>query len=361
MYAGVWYTLKYIRDYYWNGLPSSTGSRIGVNTKKKMIVNSYERIIADSVVEPSQMSVSFDMIGGLEKEKQEIFETVILPLKRPDLFRGRGSLLNAPRGVLLFGQPGTGKTMLAKAIAKESGASFLNVHLSTLMNKYFGESNKLVASVFSLAAKMSPCIIFIDEVDAFLRQRGGDCDSAMLSMKAEFMTHWDGLLTDESTGNQVIVLGATNRPYDLDSAILRRMPRTFEIGLPVETQRAHILKLLLKKEAFEGDGGVDELCTKLAKRTDRYSGSDLKELCRAALMNPIREALQQKIEDKKEDTSSSPINSSQSKARALRANDFEQALALVKPTGVAARNYLAKETFKTAKVTDTPHEFDDLD
>ena len=126
-------------------------------------------------------------IGGLEGIIQNLRESVIFPLVYPSLFTATSSLLTAPKGVLLFGPPGCGKTMLAKAMAKESGATFLNISASVLMNKWFGESNKLVAGLFSLARKCQPCIIFIDEIDAFLRERSNGDHEVTGMMKAEFM------------------------------------------------------------------------------------------------------------------------------------------------------------------------------
>lgn len=147
----------------------------------------------------------------------------MLPLRRPDLFKG---LLKPCRGILLFGPPGTGKTMLAKAIANEAGASFINVSMSTITSKWFGEDEKNVRALFTLAAKVSPTIIFVDEVDSMLGQRTrvGEHE-AMRKIKNEFMTHWDGLLT--KPGEKILVLGATNRPFDLDEAIIRRFERRF--------------------------------------------------------------------------------------------------------------------------------------
>lgn len=149
----------------------------------------------------------------------------MLPLRRPDLFNG--GLLKPCRGILLFGPPGTGKTMLAKAIAREAGASFINVSMSTITSKWFGEDEKNVRALFTLAAKVSPTIIFVDEVDSMLGQRTrvGEHE-AMRKIKNEFMTHWDGLLT--RPGERILVLAATNRPFDLDEAIIRRFERRYD-------------------------------------------------------------------------------------------------------------------------------------
>lgn len=186
--------------------------------------------------------ISFDSadIGGLEPVVASLRESVIYPLLYPNLFTS-SSLLGAPKGVLLFGPPGCGKTMMAKALAKESGATFINIAASVLTNKWYGESNKLVAGLFSLARKTQPSIIFIDEIDSFLRERTKGDHEVTGMMKAEFMTLWDGLL---SGTDRILVLGATNRPNDIDSAILRRMPKRFGIGLPNQEQRQKILNLV---------------------------------------------------------------------------------------------------------------------
>lgn len=143
--------------------------------------------IASEIVAPDDMNISFADIGGLESIITSLRETVIYPLTHPHLFSS-STLLSAPKGVLLYGPPGCGKSMLAKALAKESGATFINISVSTLTNKWYGESNKLVHALFSLAHRVKPCIIFIDEIDCFLRERGRGDHEVTGMMKAEFMT-----------------------------------------------------------------------------------------------------------------------------------------------------------------------------
>jgi ATPase family AAA domain-containing protein 1 len=133
------------------------------------------------------MNVTFADIGGLESQITSLRETVIYPLTHPHLFTS-SSLLSAPKGVLLYGPPGCGKSMLAKALAKESGATFMNISVSMLTSKWYGESNKLVHAMFGLAQRLKPCIIFIDEIDCFLRERGKGDHEVTGMMKAEFMT-----------------------------------------------------------------------------------------------------------------------------------------------------------------------------
>uniref|UniRef100_A0A5B6YU42 Putative ATPase family AAA domain-containing protein 1-like n=1 Tax=Davidia involucrata TaxID=16924 RepID=A0A5B6YU42_DAVIN len=245
----------------------------------------YEDVIACDVVNPDNIDVEFESIGGLERIKQAWFELVILPLRRPELF-GCGKLLSPQKGVLLYGPPGTGKTMLAKAIAKESGAVFINVRVSNLMSKWFGDAQKLVAAVFSLAYKFQPAIIFIDEVDSFLGQRHATDNEVITTMKTEFMALWDGFTTDQNA--RVMVLAATNRPSDLDEAILRRLPQAFEIGKPDCSDREKILKVILKSERVGDDIDFDHI----ASLCEGYTGSDILEVCKQAAYIPLRDFLQ---------------------------------------------------------------------
>ncbi|KAL8263854.1 hypothetical protein R6Q59_021984 [Mikania micrantha] len=246
--------------------------------------NEFEKRIRPEVIPAHEVGVTFADIGALSEIKESLQELVMLPLRRPDLFVG--GLLKPCRGILLFGPPGTGKTMLAKAIANEAGASFINVSMSTITSKWFGEDEKNVRALFTLAAKVSPTIIFVDEVDSMLgsRSKGGEHE-AMRKIKNEFMTHWDGLLSEK----QILVLAATNRPFDLDEAIIRRFERRIMVGLPSVEQREMIMRTLLSKESVVE--GLD--FRELANMTEGFSGSDLKNLCTTAAYRPVRELIQQ--------------------------------------------------------------------
>nr|XP_004235000.1 ATPase family AAA domain-containing protein 1-B [Solanum lycopersicum] len=309
--------------------PNRQASKKALENKKELAkrlgrpiiqTNSYEDVIACDVINPDHIDVEFDSIGGLESIKQALFELVILPLKRPELFYGK--LLGPQKGVLLYGPPGTGKTMLAKAIAKESSAVFINVRTSNLMSKWFGDAQKLVAAVFSLAHKLQPAIIFIDEVDSFLGQRKSTDNEASTNMKTEFMALWDGFTTDQNA--RVMVLAATNQPSELDEAILRRLPQAFEIGMPNCRERAEILKVILRGEKVEDTidyDGIASLC-------DGYTGSDLLELCKKAAYFPIRDLLNDEKSGKRT-----------AEPRPLLESDLEKVLTTSKKTKVAASEY----------------------
>ncbi|XP_028752015.1 ATP-dependent zinc metalloprotease FTSH, chloroplastic [Neltuma alba] len=270
---------------------NNDGKKQVKNGKKDVRPDSkHERHIRDELIPANEIGVTFSDIGALEEVKESLQELVMLPLRRPELFKS--GLLKPCRGILLFGPPGTGKTMLAKAIANEAGASFINVSMSTITSMWFGEAEKHVRALFSLAAKVSPTIIFIDEVDSLLgrRSRCGEHE-ATRRIKNEFMTHWDGLLTKQH--ERILVLAATNRPFDLDDAIIRRFERRVMVGLPSVEAREIILKTLLAKENTEN---LD--LKKVAVMTEGYTGSDLKNLCTAAAYRPVRELIkQEKLKD----------------------------------------------------------------
>jgi len=297
---------------------------------KDIETNEYEDMVALEAVNPADIECTFADIGGLDEQKKRLRELVVLPFARPELFK-RGKLLRPPKGVLLYGPPGTGKTMLAKAIARETKAVFLNISLSTLQNKWFGESQKLVRAVFTLAWKLQPAIIFIDEIDSFLRERKDSEYEGTTNMKSEFMALWDGMQTDDLA--QVIVVGASNRPWAIDKAILRRMPRPFLIDIPDCQQRKEILKKVLQHETV-ADLDYDFL----ASSTEGYSGSDLKELCRAALLAPVQDLMREEAEQGVVAEGDDVV------LRPLRMDDIIEAKKMVSPTGEEASEYFAKAT-----------------
>jgi SpoVK/Ycf46/Vps4 family AAA+-type ATPase len=256
---------------------------------------------------------------------------VSLPLKRPDAFTYGVLERNFINGVLLFGPPGTGKTMLAKAVAKESGARVLEIKGSEVYDMYVGEGEKNVKvkplldsvdrqAIFSLARKLSPCVVFIDEVDTIFSSRNAsERHVSHREIINQFMAEWDGI---NSLNSGVLILGATNRPFDLDDAILRRMPRRILVDLPSEDDRLAILKLLLADEQL--DPTVD--LRSLAKRTNLYSGSDLKNVCVSAAVAAVVERTD--LGDSRNDTSVY----SKAEKRVLHANHFERALLEVTPS-----------------------------
>ncbi|KAF8116512.1 hypothetical protein N665_0017s0068 [Sinapis alba] len=261
--------------------------------------NEFEKKLLSDVIPPSDIGVSFDDIGALENVKDTLKELVMLPLQRPELF-DKGQLTKPTKGILLFGPPGTGKTMLAKAVATEAGANFINISMSSITSKWFGEGEKYVKAVFSLASKIAPSVIFVDEVDSMLGRRENPGEhEAMRKMKNEFMINWDGLRTKDR--ERVLVLAATNRPFDLDEAVIRRLPRRLMVNLPDATNRAKILSVILAKEEISPDVDLEAI----ANMTDGYSGSDLKNLCVTAAHLPIREILEK---EKKEKTAAEAEN-----------------------------------------------------
>ena len=291
---------------------------------KKVHLSHYEKLILASVVTPSDIDVTFSDIGGLEPIIADLHESVIYPLTMPEVY-SNSSLLQAPNGVLLYGPPGCGKTMLAKALAKESGTNFISIRMSSIMDKWYGESNKIVDAIFSLSNKIEPCIIFIDEIDSFLRERSSMDHEVTASLKAGFMTLWDGLLSN----GRILVVGATNRIADIDSAFLRRLPKRFYVSLPGFEQRKKILEVLLRDTDLDEDKfSIDAI----AEATEGLSGSDLKELCREAAMVAAKEYIRKKralLSPRKDGTTLAAVSSEQAvdgeedlTIRPLRTEDF---------------------------------------
>jgi fidgetin-like protein 1 len=225
--------------------------------------------------------ITFDDIAGLQDAKQTVQEVVCWPMKRPDLFTG---LRRAPNGLLLYGPPGTGKTLIGKAIAHESGATFFSISSSSLTSKWIGEGEKLVKTLFAVAAYREPAVVFIDEIDSLLTQRKSSENEASRRIKTEFLVQLDG--TGTSGQGRVLVIGATNRPQELDEAARRRFTKRLYIPLPDMSDRNVLLNVMLKKNNHQLTSADIE---RLAKETDGFSGADLKALCTDAAMGPIRQ------------------------------------------------------------------------
>lgn len=261
-------------------------------------------------------NVRWDDIAGLEHAKKCVTEMVIWPLLRPDIFKGCRS---PGRGLLLFGPPGTGKTMIGKAIAGEAKATFFYISASSLTSKWIGEGEKLVRALFGVASCRQPAVIFVDEIDSLLSQRKSEGEhESSRRLKTQFLIEMEGF---DSGSEQILLIGATNRPQELDEAARRRLTKRLYIPLPSSEARAWIIRNLLEKDGLFklSKEDIDTIC----KLTEGYSGSDMKNLVKDASMGPLREALRQGIEItklKKEDM------------RPVTLQDFESALQEVRPS-----------------------------
>ncbi|XP_055606105.1 katanin p60 ATPase-containing subunit A1 isoform X2 [Uranotaenia lowii] len=226
-------------------------------------------------------NVQWNDVAGLNEAKAILQEAVVLPVILPDFFRG----IRRPwKGVLMVGPPGTGKTMLAKAVATECGTTFFNVSSSTLTSKYRGESEKLVRLLFEMARFYAPSTIFIDEIDSLCACRGSDSEhEASRRFKAELLIQMDGLnaANDEKI---IMVLAATNHPWDIDEAFRRRFEKRVYIGLPNDNTRKALLELCLKGVNISTDLQTETIADQLCG----YTGSDIANVCRDAAMMAMR-------------------------------------------------------------------------
>ncbi|KAK9238302.1 hypothetical protein V1525DRAFT_401657 [Lipomyces kononenkoae] len=235
--------------------------------------------------------VHWDDIAGLEQAKTSLKETVVYPFLRPDLFKG---LREPARGMLLFGPPGTGKTMLARAVATESQSTFFAISASSLTSKYLGESEKLVRALFALARALAPSIIFVDEIDSLLSTRNDTGEhEASRRIKTEFLVKWSDLAhaaagkehKDGDDAQRVLVLAATNIPWAIDEAARRRFVRRQYIPLPEPETRLKHIQTLLKYQVH--DLSETEI-RELVALTDGFSGSDITAVAKDAAMGPLR-------------------------------------------------------------------------
>ena len=267
-----------------NGQPEKKFEAAGIN---KDLIEALERDIVQK-----NPNVKWDDIAGCDDAKKLLKEAVVLPMIMPEYFKG---IRRPYRGVLMVGPPGTGKTMLAKAVATECKTTFFNVCSSSLTSKYHGESEKLVRLLFEMAHFYAPSTVFIDEIDSICSKRGTSNEhEASRRVKAEILVQMEGVSTTQSAQNQddpskmVIVLGATNFPWDIDEALRRRLEKRIYIPLPDLNGRFCLLKINLREVPLDEDVDLDEIANKL----DGFSGADVTIVCRDASMMGMRRKIE---------------------------------------------------------------------
>uniref|UniRef100_A0A673CZ50 Katanin p60 ATPase-containing subunit A1 n=1 Tax=Sphaeramia orbicularis TaxID=375764 RepID=A0A673CZ50_9TELE len=269
-----------------------SGETPGDVEQKKFDGTGYDSDLVDSLerdIVSRNPNVHWDDIADLEDAKKLLREAVVLPMWMPDFFKG----IRRPwKGVLMVGPPGTGKTMLAKAVATECGTTFFNVSSSTLTSKYRGESEKLVRLLFEMARFYAPTTIFIDEIDSICGRRGtSDEHEASRRVKSELLIQMDGVggaLENDDPSKMVMVLAATNFPWDIDEALRRRLEKRIYIPLPTASGRVELLKINLREVELAADVDLDLI----AEKIEGYSGADITNVCRDASMMAMRRRIQ---------------------------------------------------------------------
>jgi transitional endoplasmic reticulum ATPase len=273
---------------------------IPYETLLKLEVTMDNFLEAMKEVEPSAIreffvevpDVKWDDVGGLDDIKEELKEAIEWPLKHSDIFKKANT--NPPKGILLYGTPGTGKTLIAKAVANESGVNFISVKGPSLISKYVGESERGIREVFKKAKQASPTILFFDEIDSLVPKRGSSSTDAHVTERviSQFLTEMDGI--EELKG--VVVLAATNRIDLIDPALLRsgRFDLLLELPEPDEATRLEIFNIHTKGKPLDEDVNLEEL----ARHTQNKVGSDIEFICRKASMLAIKEYISQSTGDR---------------------------------------------------------------
>lgn len=308
-----------------NALPFSI---VQTNPKGIVLINEETQIKVNeeaAAQAASAPSISYEDIGGLRDELQNVREMIELPLKHPELFDRLG--IDPPKGVLLYGPPGTGKTMIAKAVANEAGAQFYTINGPEIMSKFYGQSEENLRKTFEEAEKNAPSIVFIDEMDAIAPKRDEVQGEVERRVVSQMLTLMDGL----KGRGKIIVIGATNRPDSVDEALRRpgRFDREIEIGVPDKEGRLEILLIQTRNMPKDDDVVLEEL----ADMTYGFVGADLMALAREAAMKALRRYLPEIDLDE-------PVPTEILEKMCVNADDFKEALKLVDPS--ALREFLVE-------------------
>ncbi|KAF9141178.1 hypothetical protein BG015_001367 [Linnemannia schmuckeri] len=259
---------------------SANGAEEPVDDRLKNIDPKMIESIKNEIME-SYAAVTWEDISGLEHAKKTIKETITWPMLRPEIFTG---LRRPPKGLLLFGPPGTGKTMIGKCIASQSKATFFSISSSSLTSKWVGDGEKMVRALFAVARCHQPAVIFMDEIDSLLTQRTDGEVEASRRIKTEFLVQFDGVGVGGEE-DRILIVGATNRPQEIDEAARRRFQKRLYIPLPEYEGRLGLMNKLLESQPHElTEDQIKDIC----ERTAGYSGSDMTGLCREAALGPVR-------------------------------------------------------------------------
>lgn len=299
-----------------DSVASRTGRVVREHHKKmrkwrSMATSRFENMLLECIVNIDSIPPNYENIFVNRNIIDQLEKVTRLSLNRPKAFSHGVLKGNRVTGAVLYGPPGTGKTLLAKGLAKESRFNMLAISTAELWQKCHGEDEKVIKALFSLGRKLNPCIIFLDEADAMLGARKAGEKRHIRSMLNQFLMEWDGLT---SGLNSPFMLLATNRPFDLDPAVLRRAPVHIHLDIPTLWERQKILELLLKGETL----GRDVDCSTLAQYTHRFTGSDLKNLCVSAATNCVSE------------------QESDTARRVLWLRHFRQAMTTIKATALSS-------------------------